>query len=832
MENMKKTIFLMLTLLVSIANSHTSASDVLWYRQPATRWMQALPLGNGRLGGMVYGGIHIESLALDESTLWSGQPNPDQDKPFGRQRLDSLRQMYFEGKVKEGNDLAWNALNGNQTSFGTHLPLGNLVVTFINIDEKRVTDYRRQLDLSKAIATTSFRHQGVTYTREAFSSNPDEAIVYRFAANKRGKISFSLTLNIENNLPTEIVPEILNSQYSSLKFHGQALFPMHGPGGVHFAGKVAVKTQGGKASIKNGQLYVNGADETLLIINLRTDFERPNYKEELEHELKAALSRTYTTLRDRHVADYAPIYGRVSLSLGAVADGSKVCGAMSGGSKVCGAAGLVCCDTIATKPTDERQRLADKGQTDPDFDALYFQMGRYLTIAASRANSPLPIALQGFFNDNKACTMPWTNDYHLDINTQQNYWATGVGNLSDCDAPLFRWIAALVAPGQKTAKTVYGCKGWTAHTTVNIWGYTAPSSCIAWGLHPTAGSWIAAQLWTHYEYTQDRDFLRTVAYPLLKGNAEFLLDYMTIDPRTGYLVTGPSISPENAFAINGQHICASMMPTCDLTFSYEILSATLQSARILGVDSSFADSLAHAMALLPDYQIGRDGGIMEWSEDWDQPNPNHRHTCHLMGFWPFGQITLQHHPQLSQAVRRTFDLRLSAEGWEDTEWSRANAIGVYARLADAEEAYRSVKTLEGYLSRENLMTVSPGGIAGAENDIYAFDGNSAGTAGMAEMLLQTQNGAVQFLPALPKAWSEGQFSGLCIRGGGEVCAKWKDRKLLSASITANVDNIFTIEIPRQGHFTATIDGCPVTSRDGLWQVNLRKGQALLIKSDK
>ena len=824
---MKQTLFSFLILMCAVCGNAlaTTSADLLWYRQPASRWMQALPIGNGRLGGMIYGGTHEERIALDESTLWSGQPNPNQDKPFGRARLDSLRQMFFDGRVKEGNDLAWNALNGNQTSFGTHLPLGDLLVTFPGIDEKRVTDYRRQLDLTTALATTTFRHRGITYTREAFSSNPDEVLVYRFAADRRGRISFTIGIKIENNLPTE-----LNVEGSTLNFTGQALFPMHGPGGVHFAGKVAVKTQGGKVSAKDGRLTVSGADEALLIINLRTDFERPQYRAELAEEVTRALSKPYTALRDRHVADYAPLYARVSLALGPGSAVSAAPGSASPApSSVSPAPGSVCCDVIATLPTDERQRQADKGQADPAFDALYFQMGRYLTIASSRANSPLPIALQGFFNDNKACTMPWTNDYHLDINTQQNYWATGVGNLSDCDAPLFRWIASLVAPGQKTAQTVYGCKGWTAHTTVNVWGYTAPSSCIAWGLHPTAGSWIAAQLWTHYEYTQDRQFLRTVAYPLLKGNAEFLLDYMTIDPRTGHLVTGPSISPENAFAINGQHISASMMPTCDLTFAYEILNATLLSARLLDTDRAFADSLARAIALLPDYQIGRDGGIMEWSEDWDQPNPNHRHTSHLMGFWPFGQITLQQHPALSQAVRRTFDLRLAAEGWEDTEWSRANAIGVYARLADAEEAYRSVKTLEGYLSRENLLTVSPGGIAGAENDIYAFDGNTAGTAGMAEMLLQTQNGSLQLLPALPKAWSEGRFSGLCIRGGAEVSAQWRDSKILSATLTATADNIFTVQVPGYGSYSATVDGHPVTPRDGQWQVSLRKGQSLTIR---
>ena len=780
------------------------ASDILWYRQPATRWMQALPVGNGRLGGMIYGGISEERIALNESTLWSGQPNPDQDKPFGRAKLDSLRQMYFNGRIKEGNDLSWNALNGNQTSFGTHLPLGDLVINIFGIDDKKVTDYHRQLDLTTALVTTSFKYNGLEYTREAFCSNPDEVLVYHFAASKRGRISFSLALDIENDLPTSFTVASDNAENGMLNFTGQALFPMHGPGGVHFAGKVSVKAQGGKVFVKDGELTVSRANEALLIIDLRTDFERPRYQEELRQEVTAALSMSYPNLRERHVGDYAPIYNRVSLSLG---------------------------DRNSELPTDERQHAAYEGVVDPSFDALFFQMGRYLTIASSRQSSPLPIALQGFFNDNKACTMPWTNDYHLDINTQQNYWATGVGNLSDCDAPLFRWIASLVTPGQKTAKTIYGCKGWTAHTTANVWGYTAPSGCIAWGLHPTAASWIASQLWTHYEYTQDSDFLRSVAYPLLKGNAEFLLDYMTIDPRTGHLVTGPSISPENAFAIDGQHISASMMPTCDRTFVFETLNSTLQSARILGIDKAFADSLASAIALLPDYRIGRDGGIMEWSEDWDQPNANHRHTSHLMGFWPFGQITLQHHPRLSAAVRRTFDLRLAAEGWEDTEWSRANAIGVYARLADAEEAYRSVKKLEGYLSRENLMTVSPGGIAGAEDDIYAFDGNPAGTAGMAEMLLQTQNGALQLLPALPKVWSEGKFRGLCIRGGAEVSAMWKEGKLISAKIEATADNVFTIEVPPYGHFSASLNNQLILQRDGLWHVNLKKGQSLLIACD-
>ncbi len=809
---MKRFLSLAFALAAYFSTNPLQASDILWYRQPAQKWMEAVPIGNGRLGGMVFGGTAVERFALDESTLWSGQPNPDQDKPFGRERLDSLRQLFFDGKIKEANDIAWNQLNGNQTSFGTHLPAGEITFRFPDIDEHRVTDYRRQLDLANAIATTSFRHRGVAYERQTFASHPDEVIVYRFTASKRGKISFTTTFQVANDMPCR--PTSVGGAIPLLAFSGQALFPMHGPGGVHFAGRIAVKADGGKVTTTDSTLTVTGANEALVIINFRTDYKRPAFDRQLDDEVHAALARPFTSLThtfdallDRHVADYSPLYSRVALSLGS----------------------SVRCDSVATKPTDERRLAALRGTPDPALDVLFFQMGRYLTIASSRENSPLPIALQGFFNDNLACHMGWTNDYHLDINTQQNYWAANVTNLAECNEPLFRWIADLVEPGSHTAQTIYGCKGWTAHTTANVWGYTAPSSCILWGLHPTAGSWIASHLWTHYEYTRDSEFLRNVAYPLLKGNAEFLLDYMAINPRTGTLVTGPSISPENAFGYEGNQYSASMMPTCDRVFAWEVLNACLQSTRILGCDPDFRARLEGALRFFPDFKIGRDGGIQEWAEDYDLANPNHRHTSHLMGFWPYAQITLQHDPRLAAAVRRTFDLRLAAQGWEDVEWSRANAIGVYARLADADEAYRSVKTLEGYLSRGNLLTVSPAGIAGAEDDIFAIDGNTAGTAGIAEMLLQTQNGYLQLLPALPAAWSEGSFSGLCIRGGAEVACEWNAGRIVRATLTAKVPGTFAIEVPRHGAYAATIGDVTLQPRDGIWQATLQKGQTVTIK---
>ena len=317
----------------------------------------------------------------------------------------------------------------------------------------------------------------------------------------------------------------------------------------------------------------------------------------------------------------------------------------------------------------------------------------------------LPVALQGFFNDNLACHMGWTNDYHLDINTEQNYWIANVGNLAECHLPLFDYIKDLSIHGAKTAKDLYGCKGWTAHTTANPWGYTAVSGSILWGLFPTASSWLASHLWTQYDYTQDKDFLKNTAYPLLKSNAEFLLDYMVIDPRNNYLVTGPSISPENSFRHQGQEFCASMMPTCDRVLAYEIFSACLQSTEILNVDASFADSLRTAISQLPPFRISTNGGVQEWFEDYEEAHPNHRHTTHLLSLYPYSQITLDKTPELAQAAAKTIEKRLAAKDWEDTEWSRANMICFYARLKDSEKAYSSVKQLLGKLSRENMLSL-------------------------------------------------------------------------------------------------------------------------------
>ena len=793
-----KTYLAAMALALSGCQSATDSCGTteLWYAQPAKVWMESLPIGNGRLGAMTYGGIEEEKLALNESTMWSGQYNENQNKPFGREKMNQLRKLFFEGKLSEGNRIAGDNLHGNQTSFGTHLPIGDLKMQFI-YPEGKVTGYRRSLSLDEAISSVSFNSGGVNYKREYFATNPDNVLVLRLTADKQK----SITMNMGLDLMRQADLSVENNQ---LVFTGKVDFPLHGPGGVCFEGRIAVLADNGEVKMEQSGVSIKEADTVTLIVDVRTDYKSPDYKTLCADGVEKAAVKSYDELKQAHIKDYNTLYNRVSIHFGQ--------------------------DANRAMPTDVRWKQVKEGKTDTGLDALFFQYGRYLTIASSRENSPLPIALQGFFNDNKACNMGWTNDYHLDINTEQNYWAANVGNLAECNAPLFTYIKDLAHHGAKTAEVVYGCKGWTAHTTANVWGYTPASSTIIWGLFPMAGSWIASHLWTQYEFTQDKQYLAETAYPLLKGNAQFILDFLAKDPKSGYLMTGPSISPENWFrTVGGEEMVASMMPACDRELAYEILSNCVQASEILDTDREFADSLRTAIVQLPPIQLRANGAIREWFEDFEEAHPNHRHTSHLLALYPFSQITLEKTPELAEAARKTIENRLSAENWEDTEWSRANMICMYARLKDAQEAYKSVQLLQGKLSRENLMTVSPGGIAGAEGDIYSFDGNPAGTAGMAEMLIQNHEGYVEFLPCLPIEWKDGGFKGLCLKGGAEATAEWTNAVINKASLKATADQVLKVKIPQGKKYRVLLNGKEAIANPdakGLITVDMKRGDLL------
>ena len=793
-----KTYLAAMALALSGCQSATDSCGTteLWYAQPAKVWMESLPIGNGRLGAMTYGGIEEEKLALNESTMWSGQYNENQNKPFGREKMNQLRKLFFEGKLSEGNRIAGDNLHGNQTSFGTHLPIGDLKMQFI-YPEGKVTDYRRSLSLDEAVSSVSFNSGGVNYKREYFATNPDNVLVLRLTADKQK----SITMNMGLDLMRQADLSVENNQ---LVFTGKVDFPLHGPGGVCFEGRIAVLADNGEVKMEQSGVSIKEADAVTLIVDVRTDYKSPDYKTLCADGVEKAAAKSYDELKQAHIKDYNTLYNRVSIHFGQ--------------------------DANRAMPTDVRWKQVKEGKTDTGLDALFFQYGRYLTIASSRENSPLPIALQGFFNDNKACNMGWTNDYHLDINTEQNYWAANVGNLAECNAPLFTYIKDLAHHGAKTAEVVYGCKGWTAHTTANVWGYTPASSTIIWGLFPMAGSWIASHLWTQYEFTQDKQYLAETAYPLLKGNAQFILDFLAKDPKSGYLMTGPSISPENWFrTAGGEEMVASMMPACDRELAYEILSNCVRASEILDTDREFADSLRTAIAQLPPIQLRANGAIREWFEDFEEAHPNHRHTSHLLALYPFSQITLEKTPELAEAARKTIENRLSAENWEDTEWSRANMICMYARLKDAQEAYKSVQLLQGKLSRENLMTVSPGGIAGTEGDIYSFDGNPAGTAGMAEMLIQNHEGYVEFLPCLPVEWKDGSFKGLCLKGGAEATAEWTNAVINKASLKATADQVLKVKIPQGKKYRVLLNGKEAIANPdakGLITVDMKRGDLL------
>ena len=775
----------------------------LWYDKPADEWMKSLPLGNGRLGVMVYGGVETETLALNESTIWSGEYDEHQQRPFGRENLDQVRKLFFENNLSEGNHIAGDRMAGSPHSAGTHLPIGDLKINF-TYPQGEISGYRRELDLHTAINTVTYKVGETEYTRHCIASNPDDIIAMYIKANRPEAITMELELNLLRHAE-------VTASGNQLIYTGNAEFEKHGKGGEQFEGRIAVQIKGGTIKAEGKKLRIEKATEVTLLSDVRTNFKNHtflgyDYKAKCKETIESASKKSFKALTKRHIEDYDPLFSRVELSFEQN-------------------------EKFNHLPNDKRWMRVKQGKSDQELDALFFQYARYLLIASSRPNSPLPIALQGFFNDNLACHMGWTNDYHLDINTEQNYWIANVGNLAECHLPLFDYIKDLSVHGAKTAKDLYGCKGWTAHTTANPWGYTAVSGSILWGLFPTASSWLASHLWTQYEYTQDKDFLAKTAYPLLKSNAEFLLDYMVTDPRNNYLVTGPSISPENSFRHQGQEFCASMMPTCDRVLVYEIFSACLQATKVLNIDPAFADSLSTAIHQLPPFRIGKNGGVQEWFEDYEEQHPNHRHTTHLLSLFPYSQITLEKTPELAKAARTTIEKRLAAKDWEDTEWSRANMICFYARLKDSEKAYDSVKQLLGKLSRENMFTVSPAGIAGAGEDIFAFDGNTAGAAGIAEMLLQSHDNSIELLPCLPEEWKNGSFKGLCARGGIEIDANWENARIENAILKATAPTEFTFRLPEAKAYHWKLNKktfIPSMNADGSANILMNKGDQLTI----
>jgi alpha-L-fucosidase 2 len=732
--------------------------NMLWYARAAERWLEAMPVGNGRMGGMVFGGVRTERIALSESTAWSGRANDTDVNPEALPHLKDIRQLLFAGNYGRARDLCGKYLLGKPASFGTNLPLPELKLVFDGADE--ATHYSRSLSLEDAVARVDFRQGSVAHSREIIASHPDDVLAIHLTSDGARKVNFSAGFDA-----ISIPCTVHSDEQNMLILGGHAYERMHSNGqdGVALVICVQVLNERGSVAIEGKSLHVRGADSATVLVAIATSFRNTDPETTCKKTLQNAASKTFAGLKQAHIADYQGLYRRVSLDLG---------------SSTAEAASL---------PTDERRKALDTGTKDPELLALFFQYGRYLTIAGSRADSPLPLALQGIWNDGLASSMVWTDDFHLDINTEQNYWAAEVCNLGECQGPLFDLIDTLRTSERKTATQMYGAPGWVCHTVTNPWGYTAPGWGLGWGIFVTAGIWIALQMWDHYTFNPDLNFLCARAYPVLREAAEFFLAYMVPEPTHGWLVTGPSDSPENSFiAPSGEQCSESMGNTCDREFVYALYSMCIESSKKLGVDEDLRLQWEAARSKLPPFQIGSYGQLQEWLEDFKEAQPNHRHTSHLCALYPLNQISLQATPELARAAEVTIERRLNSPHWEQTEWGRANLVVYYARLWNGETAHKHLLGLIAKAADDNLLTYSSAGVAGATQNIFALDGNTAGAAGIAEMLLQSQGNELHLLPAVPIAWPTESFTGLCARGGYRVDVAWRDGRLVSATIYSRI----------------------------------------------
>ena len=754
-----KRLLLITLLCVTIAGfSQPKPGLKLWYKQPSGKtWENALPIGNGRLGAMVYGNVEKEIIQLNEHTVWSGGPNRN-DNPLALDSLSTLRQLIFEGKQKEAERMANRVIITKKSHGQMFQPVGNLQLTFDGHDN--FSNYYRELDIEKAISKTSYTSSGVTYTREAIASFGDRVIVIRLTASKPGNVSFSASFKAA--LPKATVA---TTPANELTIAGTTMDHEGVKGMVNYKGIVRIKTDGGSLSSNDTSLTIKGANTTTIYISIATNFNNYNDLGGDENKraadyLNKAYPKSYSAMLPIHIAAYQKYFNRVKLDLGNT-------------------------EASAT-PTDERLKTF-ASVNDPELVTLYYQYGRYLLISSSQPGGQ-PANLQGIWNDK--VRPPWDSKYTININAQMNYWPAEKANLAELHEPFLQMVKELSVTGKQTAKEMYGARGWMAHHNTDIWRATGAIDGAFWGTWSGAGGWTSQHLWEHYLYSGDKAFLASV-YPVLKGASTFYVDFLVEHPTKKWLIISPDMSPENAPAAHqGSSLDAGTTMTNQIVF--DIFSTTIRAAEILRKDPAFIDTLKSMRNRLPPMHIGKHGQLQEWLDDIDDPNDKHRHISHVYGLFPSNQVSPYRTPQLSSAAKTT----LLHRGDISTGWSMGWKVNWWARMLDGNHAYKLIQNQlspvrlgrgEGGGSYNNLFDAHPP---------FQIDGNFGCTSGITEMLVQSANGEVHLLPGLPDAWPSGSIKGSRAIGGFEVVdLQWKDAKLVKVVIASKLGGNLRLRVP-------------------------------------